>query len=830
MVMSADEWLKQKGLTPSNTQTNPTNTKVTPADEWLKQKGITKQVETKKPEKKSKIGNAFQWLGTQLAKPQGVALEQIAGVGGAIKNLFSIASPEVTAKEGISKAIESSTTALKQSGEILAGKRKTNVTDVLNRLPAPRDNTDKIVRTILGDLGNIIADPIWALKPIKGAEEIAKVVNLDKPIAEATKIVMNTPAFKAVKGLFSNKTGNKAFDKLVEATRDLRTYREGELLDQAMKLQKEIKNLGGSGIKNIEQIIVEGLENPQTLANVTDKSILNIVNNLKTTYKGFLNEANKLNLGIKEIMDYAPHVITKEALATKLKNIFSGNAKEFSLGQIKTGRKLEGTLSELTEKGIDIFEQSPAVQLAKKGQAYIKAITAKQFADDVAKFAVQDGVEVANPLLSGLKFLPEQAKVIDNFYQGIKPNELKLIVNGFDKVQNLWKGQALIAPSYHIRNIAGNLWNNFLAGVTPEKYAEALGYQIRKLQSPSMKAEIDLMKRNGVMREGWYAKDIEEKIANQVRSSGNVLKGLNPLSQQNYLFRTNKAIGSFIEDNARIAHYLAQRAKGLAPEEAALSVKKYLFDYADLTNFEKNVLKRIIPFYTWSRKNLPIQLEALLKQPAKMNIANEVVSQVESKVDVPDEKFMNEYIKNNVPVRIGKDKDGNTIYFMLGQWLPYAQAVDLLSQPLENIKQMITPLIKAPLEVIFNRSTYFKDTLGDMSKIERYYKEQGEFLGTTMRKKLITVLRNIRLLNEIDRWIDKNDPTATKNSLKAKILNTLFGKTATYDVGKSQYFFNLDTEQRKQDLINAIQQAYKKDDEDKANDLIKELENFLQQR
>ena len=44
-------------------------------------------------------------------------------------------------------------------------------------------------------------------------------------------------------------------------------------------------------------------------------------------------------------------------------------------------------------------------------------------------------------------------------------------------------------------------------------------------------------------------------------------------------------------------------------------LKKFLFDYMDLTAFERKVMKRVFPFYTWLRKNIPLQISMLLKSP-----------------------------------------------------------------------------------------------------------------------------------------------------------------------------------------------------------------------
>ena len=162
-------------------------------------------------------------------------------------------------------------------------------------------------------------------------------------------------------------------------------------------------------------------------------------------------------------------------------------------------------------------------------------------------------------------------------------------------------------------------------------------------------------------------------------------------------------------------------------------------------------MKRAIPFYTWTRKNLPLQLEALITQPQKVVLPGKIINQIESGSKRPDERYMGAYIEDNIPVRIRKTKEGNTEYFLLGQWLPYAQAIDVLSQPLDVLVEMTTPLVKTPLEYFSNKSLYFKDTFGKPSPIERRYKQQGEFLGHSLRKKNILLLRNIRILNDINK-------------------------------------------------------------------------------
>ena len=55
-----------------------------------------------------------------------------------------------------------------------------------------------------------------------------------------------------------------------------------------------------------------------------------------------------------------------------------------------------------------------------------------------------------------------------------------------DAVQNAWKGWTLaVRPAYHMRNLAGNLWNAYtIAGVkNPKAFTEAMSMQAAALYS-----------------------------------------------------------------------------------------------------------------------------------------------------------------------------------------------------------------------------------------------------------------------------------------------------------------------------------------------------------
>ena len=282
-----------------------------------------------------------------------------------------------------------------------------------------------------------------------------------------------------------------------------------------------------------------------------------------------------------------------------------------------------------------------------------------------------------------------------------------------------------------------------------------------------------VMTELGVVNRGFLASELPRLFEQELESAFPGFKDLKDpgkiaslvLGDRNILLRMGGKFGRALENNARIALFMDGLGKGMSELEAALRVKKYLFDYSDLTIFERNVLRRVLPFYAWSRFNIPLQFEHLITRPGLYASAVKGRRAVEDDVPpAPDESLLPKWMKDEAPVRIRKNDDGTYSYFLLGGWLPAADLLKAMDMP-ALAGGLLTPIIKAPWEFFANYSLYFKDN------IEKLPYETGTFLGTRMNKRKIGLLRNIRTLNTVDRFFfDKSLP------LSHKVGNLLFGR------------------------------------------------------
>jgi len=85
------------------------------------------------------------------------------------------------------------------------------------------------------------------------------------------------------------------------------------------------------------------------------------------------------------------------------------------------------------------------------------------------------------------------------------------------------------------------------------------------------------------------------------------------------------SMGRTIENQARALNFMGSLKMGHNPVEAGKLVAKFLFDYGDLTSFQKQWMRTIFPFFTWNNKNFWLQLDQLMKNPGFYSTFNHLM-------------------------------------------------------------------------------------------------------------------------------------------------------------------------------------------------------------
>ena len=391
-----------------------------------------------------------------------------------------------------------------------------------------------------------------------------------------------------------------------------------------------------------------------------------------------------------------------------------------------------------------------------------------------------------------LMFSPDVATEIGRTEKAFFGDEVtNEAIKTFDKVQNFWKAWTLFPfPAYHNRNWVSAVWNNAIAGLRdPKYYQEALQVQyydglaratkLNPSQVAKMKmgylhgTEDEILKRSkDFARKQLQSKKLAngmtyEQALTHARQNGirgkqiyeeELITGLTPtknfLSSRGPVIRAGQELGAGVEDNVRLSHFMWQLDNGMQPFDAAQSVMKYQFDYGDVTPFERNFAARVLPFYRFTRFNVPLQLQTAIQKPRVMASAEKARRQINTEQDVPawKEALLQDYLAANLPIQLGTKKvNGKTVpqMFALGGWLPTHTALLNAGHPLETIISMITPFAKIPFEQASNMDFFRKRPIVD----EKRGRFTRPFLNQPIPARAHHLVQNMRILNEMDRLI-----------------------------------------------------------------------------
>lgn len=186
------------------------------------------------------------------------------------------------------------------------------------------------------------------------------------------------------------------------------------------------------------------------------------------------------------------------------------------------------------------------------------------------------------------------------------------------------------------------------------------------------------------------------------------LESLNPLGVQGVLGRRvdtfapvkgGRAMQTYLDDINRLSVYLSKRLQGFTPEAAAGQVKLAHFDFANLSATEKGVMRRLIPFYSWSRQSIPSVVKELATRPGgKLGHAVRAIAQGER-----GQGFTPEYLQHGAAIPIGSEQEGTQRY-LSSFGLPVEELGGIVdpqsgSATLMRLLGQTNPLIKGPLEM-----------------------------------------------------------------------------------------------------------------------------------
>jgi hypothetical protein len=677
---------------------------------------------------------------------------------------------EILSTENLAKAQQAGIKGLK-------GQEKASFQEAL---PDQFRRENPVKAMLLGFMGDVVLDPLKAevvgplFKTVKNAASTgADSIGLSSKLADnelyRTIVLKEGDVVKA--------------KEIYDSYRYLKDKARVESVGNAKAINNQIKALSKQTDIPVNELKAKIFQDIET-GSLGDDAVAELEQNIIAQNRTRLEAQRAAGVEVGDLGEtYMPHIATKEAddvlNNTGIKNFFGIRPSAKTPQGI--AREIEGTVAEINAKNVygtsKFFQDDPAIALGVADFNAAQAIAGRKFLDEASQFGIKaEGAPSTYKTVAeipGLKFEPKVADQLSRSYRALtNSEEINKFLKVYDGAQNWWKMWSLGArPAYHAKNTIGNLWNNYLGGVTsPKPYGDAAAFQIKvakgnlegKIAGYPTKELYDSMMTRGIFGEGQYGGDITRRLEEQIQGAS---KNPFTLSTKNPILQGGFKMGQTIEDNARVALYIDQLNKGASFDQAASHVRKYLFDYGDVAPFEKDVLKRVMPFYTWSRKNIPLQLEALATQPDKINKINLAMNNVQqaNQVEQPDLAQVPSYIREQSPLYVGSNKETGTVTaiplqgliptfdiagltkFMNTETAPQGIQKGKLGEALSTVMGGVSPLIKAPLEYLANYDFFRKKT------IQEFEGQTADMLGIKMPVHLAKLLSNVIMINEIDR-------------------------------------------------------------------------------
>jgi hypothetical protein len=561
---------------------------------------------------------------------------------------------------------------------------------------------------------------------------------------------------KASTAAFDELSGSPSFNLMLQQRDTLKSNLDQMRVNRSASGQSEISEI--QKLVDENKAIKESAKNPVMVQREiarpqrdysTDPAVVKASETLVKSNDAIRQWAINNEIPVGEIEGYMRHILSAEEAA--LRKTKKGGPIDYTPRDMNSpdksvlrSRELTGSVEDINERiGRKFFEPNAFFASALGQKKLIEYGNAVKFRKDVlsnpnfaAKMKPGDTVpegavaintnnykflsDPANPSLTteiGGEYIvtPGVKQALDRYSKLTTDQGINDFLKGYDKVQSGWKKLTLLSPGYHIRNDVGAKFNNYVGGMRPDEIARYSTSAFKDVADAMTKGKesplYNEFRRQGLgsnsqlaMEFAKHGNDAEKAmrdiVKDQSRTGLSKAAGtLNPFR----IFKTSQELGTAIDQINRMAMYKwARQSQKMTPEQAAQKVKEVQFDYSDLTPAEREIFTRFVPFYRWSRNNIPFQLSKLVKDPTKYATANKVreASQNYFGMDPNQEQ---DFTKNSFAVPVSGDGQGNGK--MLGLNLPLSD-ITKVSDPMKLITDSLSPLIKTPIELGMNFDLY----------------------------------------------------------------------------------------------------------------------------
>lgn len=294
---------------------------------------------------------------------------------------------------------------------------------------------------------------------------------------------------------------------------------------------------------------------------------------------------------------------------------------------------------------------------------------------------------------------PEMVELLKNAARFEDPEFIRKMAYYIGPYTKLFKAFAVLSPGFHARNGLANAIQLALAGVEMDNAIQATKMYKRWLDAskageswkqfisnldPAMQ-DIMITARNGSIGSGGgiYSEVMKEASGSRIMDW--------------WLIRKNYSLGQASDNYSRFVLSFDSAMKGNDQFTAAARVKRFYFDYEDLSTVDK-VMKQFIPFWLFYSRNMHTQITNIWLNPKPYHIYYNIKNNISDR-EQPNPPFVEEMGGFKLPF-------GDGLYAMpdFGFTRIQKELTDL-TNPMKMIPKM-NPLFVVPFEQITGSDSY----------------------------------------------------------------------------------------------------------------------------
>ena len=373
----------------------------------------------------------------------------------------------------------------------------------------------------------------------------------------------------------------------------------------------------------------------------------------------------------------------------------------------------------------------------------------------ILKKAFGEDFKALDAFVSDMQVNEATAYTLKSLNEVTKPETRGAMLKALDAATTIYKGYLTIPfTSFHTRNHLSGIWQAWTEGKISIK--ELLAGHIAAAKHAATKGAeplqyIDEIKQLGIIGPHGSIVDIlGEEAAERIakvpagRLGGitepirDVISGKTKLSQaanplnlrgfreidldaakrealrdvpQNLIAEMGDKAYNYVEFLNRAGFYEALRRKGYSPAQAAHYVKRTQFDYSEMSNFERTVMRRLVPFWSWKRRSIPYTMTQLLESPGGRR-AQTIRAFTDSNDDLDEgEVYTPSFLRERMAVPVGGEPDAQSFFRQAG--IPIEDLNDIvfshgvpMKRSFEKAAAQTHPVLVAAIEMLTGRQLY----------------------------------------------------------------------------------------------------------------------------